>query len=477
MEKLKLYPHQLEIIEKAETIPQLALLWDVGSGKTGATINIIRNHFNKNKRIMRTLILTPQVTLENWKDEILKFSNIKEDYIHIIGHSGKKRIKLLQTHTESNAPNIILINYEALLNTVIYDQLLLWSAEIIVADEMHLIKSPKSKRAKNAVKIADALRKQGGFVYGLTGTAILNSIEDIFMQYRFLDGGERFGSNEFIFRRTYMEPEQKHWIAGREVITKWRPIKSMLPLINDKIYSIATRVTKEEALPFLPPLVKMVRKIEMGKEQARLYKEMHEDFITFLKPTDLESAVTAQAAIVKSLRLMQIASGFVTSETGEEVEIKDSQKIKDLEELIESILPNKMIIWYKWRFNKKQIARLLDKKKIKHVEINGDVTGEDKAVAIKDFREQEDIKVMLCNRACGIGFNLVEAAYSIVFSKDHNLGHDKQSEGRNHRKGSEMHDKVVRIDLISKGTIDELVHKVVINKQELSDYILDVENF
>lgn len=92
MEKLKLYPHQLEIIEKAETIPQLALLWDVGSGKTGATINIIRNHFNKNKRIMRTLILTPQVTLENWKDEILKFSNIKEDYIHIIGHSGKKEL-------------------------------------------------------------------------------------------------------------------------------------------------------------------------------------------------------------------------------------------------------------------------------------------------------------------------------------------------------------------------------------------------
>ena len=477
MEKITLYPHQLEIIEKAKTIPNLALLWDVGSGKTGATINIIRNHFNKNKRIMRTLIFTPQVTLENWKDEILKFSNIKEDYIHIIGHSGKKRIELLKGLTESKQPNILLINYEALLNTNIYDILKDWTPEIIIGDEMHLIKSPKSKRAKNAVKLADITRDNSGHIYGLTGTAILNSIEDIFMQYRFLDGGERFGKNEFVFRRTYMEPAEKHWIGGREVITKWRPIKGMMAVINEKIYSMATRVTKEDAMPFLPPLVKMVRKVELSKDQARLYNEMMKDFITFLNPTDIESAVTAEVAVVKSLRLMQIASGFVTTETGQEVAIKDCPKMKELKELVSSLLPNKMIIWYKWTFNRKQIAKMLQGMGIEYVEVHGDVSGADKSKAIKSFRERDEIKVMICNRACGIGFNLVEAAYSIIYSKDHNLGHDKQSEGRNHRKGSEMHEKIVRIDLISKGTIDELVHKVVINKQKLSDFILDINNF
>ena len=92
---------------------------------------------------------------------------------------------------------------------------------------------------------------------------------------------------------------------------------------------------------------------------------------------------------------------------------------------------------------------------------------------MNDFRTNSDVRVMVANQAAaGVGINLVEASYSIYYSKNFSLEHDLQSEARNHRGGSEMHDKVTRIDIVAKGTIDELITEALMNKQNIGEQIL-----
>ena len=89
------------------------------------------------------------------------------------------------------------------------------------------------------------------------------------------------------------------------------------------------------------------------------------------------------------------------------------------------------------------------------------------------FRKDDSCRVMIANQgAGGAGINLVEASYSIYYSKGFSLEHDLQSEARNHRGGSEIHDKITRIDLVCPNTIDESINEALSNKQHVADRIL-----
>lgn len=63
--KIKPYKHQLHAIDFARQKGDVGLLWEMGTGKTGGMINILRDHFNQEKRVCKTLILSPIVTLFN----------------------------------------------------------------------------------------------------------------------------------------------------------------------------------------------------------------------------------------------------------------------------------------------------------------------------------------------------------------------------------------------------------------------------
>jgi SNF2 family DNA or RNA helicase len=112
---------------------------------------------------------------------------------------------------------------------------------------------------------------------------------------------------------------------------------------------------------------------------------------------------------------------------------------------------------------------------INYVLVNGDVSASDKQDAIKKFQEDTKTTVFIGSQAAaGTGVNLQVAGYSIYFSKNHRLGDDIQSEGRNFRGGSiDYHKSVTRIDLVMRDSIDELVDESLANKQEVSDKILN----
>jgi SNF2 family DNA or RNA helicase len=227
-------------------------------------------------------------------------------------------------------------------------------------------------------------------------------------------------------------------------------------------------VLKKDCLD-LPPLVKQRLEVKMPIEQRRMYKQMKDHFITYLG----SRACVAQLALTKALRLMQIVSGFVKLDNGKEETIKN-ERTKALSELLVDLVPkHKVIVWACFRHNYKQIAAVCRNLGVGHVQAHGGTTAKDKELAIEKFMEDDETRVFIGNQgAMGIGVNLTVASYCVYFSRSFSLEHDLQSEARNHRGGSEIHEKITRIDLVCPDTIDDLVLKALANKEKMGEQLL-----
>ena len=469
-----LWNHQVEAIKRAETVKDLFLGMEMGTGKTRTAIEIMRRRFAKKERLMKTLIIAPIIVCDNWKKEWLMYSKINPHDILVLTASGAKRCKQLieACGDQLQRPKIIITNYQGLLIDDFFNLLKAWGPEILLGDESHKVKNHQSKTAKRMLSLADTAEQR----LLLTGTPILNTPMDLWMQFRILDDGETFGKNFYSFRATYFRDANSGWSAKPNYFPKWEPTQETYERIQSKIKTKMVRVLKSECLD-LPPLVRQELYVELSPEQRRIYNQMRDEYLAFVREQEGKHpvTVTAQLAITKALRLQQILSGYVPTEQDGIVELENVPRLKVLEELLEELTPqHKVIVWACFKQNYKMIAKLCANLKIGYAEIHGDISNNKRIEEMDRFRTDTNCRVMIANQSAGgAGINLVEASYSIYYSKGFSLEHDLQSEARNHRGGSEVHEKITRIDLVSADTIDELINEALRNKQEISNVILN----
>jgi len=474
---LKPYEHQKKEIDLAMSEDHRALLWDMGTGKTGGLINVLRVKFALEGRGLKVLIFAPSVTLLNWKHEFGIHSRIPAHKIVLLDQSGARRVAKAEQAVGPGYDQtaIIIVNYEAILNKKFFDVLSKWSPEMMVLDESHYIKNKDSKRTKAIMNLS--LQQSVKYRYILTGTPVLNNLMEIFSQFKFLDRGETFGTNFFVFRAKYFQDLNAAWASKGNHFPNFVPRKDAVEEINKLIYSKSSRVMKDECLD-LPPLIEQTLYVEMSPEQKKAYKQMKNEFITFVKTKKEESkAVVAQLAITKLMKLQQILSGFVVDEEGE---VHDFQKVPKLDEtkrLLQELTPNhKVILWCCFQHNYKQLSRLCRELKIEHVFLTGEQNTHEKQKSMRDFADVPSVRVVIANRrAGGIGVNLIAASYSIVFSRNFSLGEEEQSKARNYRGGSEIHDKIVKIDLCTCKTLDQEILFALKQKQTLSESVLSTQ--
>lgn len=478
--KIKPYGWQLQAIDLASKNKNLALLAEMGTGKTKAVIEIMRDRFVENKRLMRTLVLGPLAVMYNWEEEILNHTYIKKEQIAVITGTGKARVTKMvnaiidPVTKEANMPRIIVINYDALLNEDLSSLLKEWSPEVVICDESHLLKNPKSRRAKITYELSRASKHR----YIMTGTPILNSPEDIFQQYKILDGGETFGTNYYTFMNKYFYDQNQAWSGKAGHFKKMVPKEELFDELTDKIYGKAIRVLKKDCLDLPERIFKTVY-VELSGPQKSAYEQMKRDLVTFIKDQEdngQPKTVVASLAVVKALRMMQIVCGFATDEEGNVADMGDIPRLKATAELLEEITPNhKVILWCSFKHNYHQLSKLCESLGVGYTIATGEQNAEEKQQAIQSFRTDPRVRVFIANRrAMGTGINLVEADYSIGFSRNFSLAEELQSQDRNYRGGSQIHSSIVKIDLVAKDTIDELCMQALRDKRSLADRIIDV---
>jgi SNF2 family DNA or RNA helicase len=456
--------HQKEAIYRAQFEKNLFMAWEPGTGKTCATIQILRQKYQDAGALRKTIILAPKVVLNNWKAEFEKFSVIPKNYIHVLTGPIKKRTEFFKSMKAYSS--IVVINYDAFQNQELCDAIKEWGPEILVCDESHYIKNYQSKRAKNIAGIADICNHK----YMLTGTPILNNSMDLFMQYRVMDGGKTFGHNFFVFRAKYFHDKNAGWKSSAKHFPDWQPREGSQVTLMEAMKDNTQRVEKKDCLD-LPPLVVQDIKVEMSPEQKKHYEEMKKYFITYVNG----EAAVAQLAITKALRLQQIVSGFVKTDEGEVHRMKKNPRLDALKELLEILTSNhKVIVWACFKENYKMISEICDGLKIEYCELHGEISDKKREQAISAFNSDPGMRVLIAHPgAGGIGINLVSATYSIYYSRGPKLGDYIQSQARNYRRGSEIHDKITRINLVANETIDELIAEALQRKVDLGNSFLD----
>lgn len=497
----ELWKHQQEAIARAKNLPYYALHFEAGTGKTRTAIEIMRDKINRDKYIPRTLIFCPPIVIQNWREEWFKYSKIdKQDVIALTG-TGAQRLKTFVKHAfpTPDGPRgrkIFITNYESLLMKPLYAAFLLYAPEVTIQDESHRLKNPTSKMAHALDALVNNSVMKPHLRLNLTGTSILNSPKDLFMQFKVLMGGfptlesivtGKHITNYYHFMKLFFEDKNAARKTSSNAAVRdayfpdWQPKPSTADLFGRLLASFSMSVEKKDCLD-LPDEVDVTIPVPLTKEQRLDYDKFEKDMVLNIDGNNY----TADIAMVKALRLMQITSGFISGLSAPDAseaqpikyEYSNTEREKALKELLEDICKEKgkkCLVWAVWKNNYETIKKVCVELGIKYVECHGLVSAKGKEEARRTFIEDPSIMVWIGHPySGGIGVNLIVAPYTIWYSRNFSREQYEQAKARNYRGGQT--EKVTHYHLVAQDTIEPEIVESLQNKKNIADLIMSKTN-
>ena len=439
--KLKPYKHQIQGFNLCMENDGYGLLFDVGLGKSLTAAAVAGARYIKGE-VNKVLIICPLAVLSVWEKE---FKNLTVDNtLYALDGSLFRRLDMLR-HFPKTGLNVAVINYEGARTMEEY--LLKWQPDLLIVDESQRIKNPLSQQSRTVHKLA----KQINYRIILTATPIGNSAADVFSQWKVID--------ENIFGKSYYSFLSEYFIKGSR-----KKVKNMQKLL-DKAHSKALRVAKEDALD-LPEQIFETRFCQLEPKAKNIYNSLKTECYSEISG----GGITTTNILVKLLKLQQCADGFLKITDGEFYETISTAKLDVLKETVEDVISagEKIVIFARFTHEIKAIYNEFTKMNIKSLILNGSV--KDKGGVVKEFQENKDIKVIICQTQVGsVGITLTAASVAIFYSMSFSLIDYLQAVGRIHRIGQKT--RCLYINLITKNTVDEKILSAIENKKNLSEYI------
>lgn len=442
----------------AHTNKGFGFLFEMGCGKTLTAIATMGVAYQMGA-IQKVLVVAPTSVCSVWPKDLEEFADFKYKANVLLG-TKQQRLKELEALKSFpfKALKIAVINYESTWRDGIFEALVDWAPDLIIADESQRIKTHDAQQSKAMHKLGDIAK----YKLILSGTPVQNNAIDIFSQYRFLDPTV-FGLNFYAFRNKYA-------ILGgfnnRQIIG----YKDLDKLIK-KEHSIAYRVTKQEALD-LPEQTFLTRYITLSGKDKQMYDRIKRDSFA-----ELESGgqITAPTVLTKLLRLQQFTGGFIQPDGAEKPDYVFSGKLDALEDILDDYVIDagkKLVIFCRFRPEIDLIQKLLQKKKIEYRSIYGDIKIDDRGCIVNDFQTDPDIKVFLAQiDTAGLGITLTAADTCVYYSVNFNYAAYSQSLARIHRIG--QRNTCTYIHLVVEHTIDSTVLKALAKKEDLAKTVVD----
>ncbi|MCM1412343.1 MAG: DEAD/DEAH box helicase [Lachnospiraceae bacterium] len=433
-------------------------LFEMGTGKTLTSIATMGAAYQMGA-IESVLVVAPTSVCPVWPKDLAEYADFRYRVGVLLGDKDKRLRELEAVRSYPlKGLKIAVINYESTWRDGIFDALMDWKPDMIIADESQRIKTHNAQQSKAMHQLGDVAK----YKLILSGTPVQNNAIDIYSQYRFLDPTV-FGTNYFAFRGRYaiMGGFNQRQIIG------YRDLDTLIK----KEFSIAYRVTKEEALD-LPEQTFITRNIPLQGKAKKLYDTIKRDSFA-----ELESGgkITAPTVLTKLLRLQQFTGGFIQPDEGVKPEWVFDGKLLALEDILDDYVigeGKKLVVFCRFRPEIDIIQRLFEKKKIQYASIYGDIKIEDRGPIVKDFQTKPEIKVFLAQiDTAGLGITLTAADTCVYYSKNFNYAAYSQSLARIHRIGQK--NTCTYIDLSVEGTIDELISKALSRKEDLAKTIVD----
>lgn len=431
-------------------------LFEMGCGKTLTAIATMGAMYEAEK-ISRVLVVAPTSVCPVWPADLERFAGFPVECAVLLGDK-KKRLQALRDLSDQPGLQIAVINYESTHREGIFEALLEWKPDLVIADESQRIKTHNAAQSKAMHAIGDA----APYKLILSGTPVQNGAADLYSQYRFMDASV-FGSNFYAFRNRFcrMGGYQQKQIVG---------YKDMDALIQ-KEASASYRVTKAECLD-LPEQTFERRYVRFSPSERRIYDQLCRDSVAEL---ECGGKITAATVLTRILRLQQLTGGFLQLDEARAPISANRSKLDALEDILDDYVletGRKLVIFAKFISEIMAISELLIKKRIGFGLIAGSVATAERGAIVEDFQTNPETKVFVAQiQTAGLGITLHAADVAVFYSLDYNYANYSQAVARIHRIGQK--NACTYIHLMVERSIDDKIMAALEAKEDLAKTVVD----
>ena len=419
--------------------PIAAIFLSMGLGKTVITLTAIEALLHDSFEVSRVLIIAPlRVARDTWPAEIKKWAHLSNlTYAVAVGNTAK-RIAALRQKAEVTIINRENVDWLVANNTFDFD--------MVVIDELSSFKSHKARRFKALMRVRPTVKR----IVGLTGTPSSNGLMDLWAEFRLLDMGKRLGRFIGHYREEFFTPDRRN----QQIVFSYKPKAGAEEEIYRRISDVTISMKSADYLQ-LPPLVMTTKTVAMTVKERHTYDSLKKDLVVSVGDTEID-AVSAAAL---SNKLLQMAGGAVYDGDGRHHAIH-AQKLDALEDLVESANGKPVLVAYWFKHEAQRIKERLMVREIK--------TSQD----IADWNAGKIPVALIHPASAGHGLNLQDGGSILIwFSLTWSLELYQQTNARLYRQGQK--DTVSIIHIITEGTIDEDVMKVLERKDRTQTALID----
>nr|WP_239586818.1 DEAD/DEAH box helicase [Shouchella xiaoxiensis] len=420
---------------------------DMGLGKSIQTIAymlyVLENQPNKKAPF---LLICPTSLLYNWQLECEKFA----PHLKLFIHHGSDRLK--EDEPRLHDADLVITSYTLALKDATLFNHVHWNG--LILDEAQHIKNKETKQ-RRAIRQIHAVHR-----LALTGTPIENRLTELWSLMDLLNPSLLGGYQSFL--NTYIRP-----IEREKNQQKQDHLRSLI-----KPFLLRRTKKDSETDLQLPTKNEHSLYVELSLEQAALYQAVVDDISDRIHTV---SSLERRAMILRAItRLKQICNHPAQFHKDQAFSAHQSGKWDQFVKLTDSIHARKesTLIFTQYKEMGKMIAAYLEEEHNQTVPfLHGGLSRKQRQHAVEQFQTDSSVSFFVLSlKAGGVGLNLTKATNVIHYDRWWNPAVENQATDRAYRIGQTKEVDVYK--LLTTGTVEERIDRLIIGKQALADGVL-----
>jgi SNF2 family DNA or RNA helicase len=407
---------------------------DMGLGKTLQSIAYIQSELEpirKNKQPV--LIVCPSSLTYNWLNELMKFSPEIEAIVMDGSPSEREQLQRVSSNMD-----VLIASYPLVRRDLKWYET--QTFHTIFFDEAQAFKNPATQTARAMKKIQSPHR------FALTGTPIENSLEELWSIFH------------VVFPQLFKRFDDYSHLTRKEIGKRIRPF--------------LLRRLKEDVLSELPEKIETMEYIELFPEQKKLYAaylaKLREETLKHLdKDTIRKNRIKILAGLTRLRQICCHPALFVDGYKG------SSAKFEHLFHLLEEAQHSRrrVLVFSQFTGMLQLIGRRLAEEGGDYFYLDGQTPSEERVDLCRRYNDGEADVFLISLKAGGTGLNLTGADTVLLYDIWWNPAVEEQAMDRAHRMGQLNPVQVIK--LVGKGTIEESINKLQLQKKDLIDEVID----